>query len=117
MKLVLNNGKAHFVPQRASHPYISADELIADGWQCASALIALDKMGVILEMEKTGVVSKGVCWRKLIHGDGQGYMLSRKQRHFRCSLTLKVRRESVHKRGKDPVTTRPGIRGSAAYLG
>ncbi|CAG8903715.1 unnamed protein product [Penicillium egyptiacum] len=38
----------------------------------ASALIALDKMGVIPDMEKAGFVSEGFCWRKPIRADGQG---------------------------------------------
>ncbi|KAJ5356685.1 hypothetical protein N7517_011294 [Penicillium concentricum] len=39
----------------------------------ASALITLDKMGVIPDIEKAGFFfSEGFCWRKLIRNDGQG---------------------------------------------
>ncbi|KAJ5952648.1 uncharacterized protein N7479_011061 [Penicillium vulpinum] len=38
----------------------------------ASALIALDKMGVLPDMEKAGFISGGFCWRKPIREDGEG---------------------------------------------
>jgi 2-polyprenyl-6-methoxyphenol hydroxylase-like FAD-dependent oxidoreductase len=41
-----------------------------------SAPIALDKMGVIPDMEKAEFVSEGFCWRKPIRGDGRrGYTM------------------------------------------
>jgi 2-polyprenyl-6-methoxyphenol hydroxylase-like FAD-dependent oxidoreductase len=38
----------------------------------ASALIALNKMGVIPDIKKAGFVSEGFCWRKPICEDGHG---------------------------------------------